>query len=234
MFRFFLGATEQEVRSTNKALTKKLIQAEKTIETLREEAENKSYEATRFHREQLRNVVNECDDRLARYVREDVEKMQAAEDEHRDQIRKIMDEHRALLAKKDEEIATLKSELREANLALAEETQDIDLAIREGIIEAKEGLTREVLEQINRFEIENAKLQGELKASKAETASKDAIIAVLTKQAGTFHDDVETMIEFAEGVTPKVNLDKFNINVEVPAPVMVTQKGDSKEQQKKN
>lgn len=230
MFRIFTTETENDLRSTNKALLKQLKAADRINESLQEQLDDQDHETYRSHTLEIRNMRedHEKEIREVRIARDFM--MEKMETETDAKIERAAKENKAALSVKDTKVAELQSEINDLKLAKEEDTLDVDLQIQEGINEFKE----EHGEEVSDLQVQLAKSQGETKAAQAETKSKDAIIAVLTAQMKSNHDDVETMVELAGNLAPKVSLDKFNINVEVPAPVTVTQKGgDNNKEQKK-
>lgn len=230
MFRIFGSSeSESELRTTNKALLKQLKAADVRIENLETELEDQQHETYRSHENYVRDLQEERADaehRAERRTAERIEEIQEAADERVEEAEAKFEKQ---LEDKDTQIAELQSQIRTLELAAEEESLDVDLQVQEGINEYKE----EHQEEVTSLQVKLATSEGQTKTAQAETKSKDAIIAVLTTQLESRGEDVESMIDFAKSVAPKVSLDKFQINVEVPAPVTVQQKGGGDQQQKK-
>lgn len=229
MFNFFSKSVDtEEVKEVNKALLKRVKEKDQRIEELEEQIEDQENDTYRSHRLDIQQYENRIVDLENRYER----RLEAVRVENRDladeKIEAAEAKNKAAFLAKDNKIVDQTSEIRTLELKLEEDALDVDLQIQEGINDYKS----EHQSEVTALEVKVAKLEGDVKAANAESKSKDQIISVLAAVSDSKGDDIDAMIEFAKTVAPKVNLEKFSINVEVPAPVTVSQKGGDQQQKK--
>lgn len=220
-----LGVPQDIVQAIDekKAALASLKTANRTIEELREKLEDTRHDRNRANYLDVREVQEAHADDVRSYERElelAGERQQYAVN---DAIERTRRENKAELAKRDETIAGLQSDNRELRRKLEEKQANTDLAIQEGILEYQQ----EHIGEMADLEVSLAKSQGETKTAQAESKSKDAVIAVLTKMVEARGGDVTEALELVAEVTPNVDLSNLSFNVTAPA--AQKQGGDNKQ-----
>lgn len=187
------------LRSENTNLTKevkgltKQITDERERHTEVEEARDKSNRKWR----------QEQDESNRQYLRElENEKEDAVLDAEREAQKKIF---------AVEDAATKK--VREAEAKVG----NTDNAVKAAVLKVKE----ENLDTNTKLEVKVAVAQGETAAANARAEAAESLIETIQDLMESGAENAQTTLELVIGKIAEVKLDKFQVNVDVPAPVMV-------------
>lgn len=220
----FGSSDSSELKAVNKSLIKRVQQLESQLTELQEKDADDYHEMVRENYLEQRRV-NESQQDFEYRMQRDAKK---AENRNADAIeeakRLARNENKIVREKLEAEIAALKSDIRDLNLAAEEAQTDSDLAVQEGILEYRESH----VEDIFKLEVKLAVSQGETKTAQAESKSKDAIIAVLTKMVEDRGGDVTEALELVSEIAPNVDLSNLSFNVTAAA--SPKQGGDQKKE----
>jgi len=178
--------------------------ARRTATTYAEEAEDVRSEAARDIELARREVETRVDD----VEIESAKEITRAKDEAENRVRRVKEEssHREDIVAKDH-AAELK------NVELTAEAKAFD----------------EYIAEVDDLKDAVAGASATASAAVARADAKEEVITTLREEFKV-HDD---LIKYVMTKLPEVDLSKFEINIEVPAPTVVNQKGQGKQEKKK-
>lgn len=209
----FIPADVQELRDEVKLFKNRVKELIRANDDLSEELSDRDHDTYRSHREELREAREKLEYAQASYEKS-VAKIRQSCDEACEEIRK---EEKAKYDKAkdamEEQIAELRSSIRDLELAADEEAQDVDLAIREEVLNFK----TDHLEDVSKLEVKIAKMEGLIEGSKGEGKANDSLVKALEGIIVSLREDLDSMIDHATAVAPKINLEKLGFEVTVPA-----------------
>lgn len=201
MFSFGREESFNDLKVTNKELLKRVREYRDAAEEVEQEHADHVHNLRRSYELDIRAIRERSSDEIRRVEREaelDVEKC---------------DKHvREAQAVRDGEISKLNSKIRDLELQVKERQTESDLEIQEGIQEFKE----EHSEEIADLRVKVATLDGKVLAAEANGKSKDIVIEILKKQLDSRGEDMAAIVELAGDIAPKMDVDAFNFEVNVP------------------
>lgn len=201
---FGFGSDEPSLRQLNKTLT----------------ADNKklSEDVKRLEKE-LKSAGEAYSDSIRTLKRENRIELEEIEDRY---DADAADAYRAADSKVEEAEKAAEKKVKEAEAKV----QNTELAVKKAVLEEKEKNAGAV----SKVEIQLAKAQGETNAAKAEVNALNRVIKELvTLLEGTREDGADIAAELLEKL-PKVDLSKFNVNVDVPAQAVTVNTTNSKKE----
>ena len=219
MFGFFGPSEETQafiikgLRTENASLTKEVKSLKKQHEADDERWDEYREMADKRERKFFKEQEESNRDYLALLAREQRDAIEEAEDSADDRVRASEKE--------------CDKKVREAEAKV----QNTENAVKTAVLKEKETN----LAATTKLEVAVAVAKGEASASEARAEAAEAIIETIQELMETGAENAQTTLELVIGKIAEVKLDKFQVNVDVPAPVMVNgapQKQNGGEQKK--